>query len=213
MRLAAADLHANDRAHCRVRAVTRSTGERDRQRHVAGLLSRTPRPPPELRHCRPMSSMPSASSAAISFISESTLPRIDAVACLHALDGRQRQPGRFGKSPLVDAEKRAGRSDLTGCEPGETVGNGFIDLNHQIHLEAARPIIFDVHRKMPQRRSPPSFPTLPIETVRGRPTTDNPDNRAAALVRWGRGVSEALAGLPRHVQGPINAEVNDLVSA
>ena len=43
-----------------------------------------------------------------------------AVARLHALDGRQRQPGRFSKLALVDAEKRAGRSELAGCDHGAT---------------------------------------------------------------------------------------------
>jgi hypothetical protein len=43
------------------------------------------------------------------------------------LDGWERQAGRFGKSPLVDAEKRAGRSDLTGCD--HESGSGFsIDI-------------------------------------------------------------------------------------
>src|SRR5579862_3647248 len=50
--------------------------ENDRQRHVAGLFSRTPRPPPWLIALSVMSSMPSASRAATSFISESTLPRM-----------------------------------------------------------------------------------------------------------------------------------------
>src|SRR5262249_51221390 len=49
--------------------------EDDRQCHVAGLFSRTPRPPPELTALSVMSSIPSESSAAMSFISESTLPR------------------------------------------------------------------------------------------------------------------------------------------
>src|SRR5271155_5152334 len=49
--------------------------KRDRQSHDAGLFSRTPRPPELLVALSVMSSMPSMSRAAISFISESTLPR------------------------------------------------------------------------------------------------------------------------------------------
>src|SRR5271170_1086155 len=53
----------------------RGGGKRDGQRHEAALLSRTPRPPAWLVALSEMSSIPSASSAATSFISESTLPR------------------------------------------------------------------------------------------------------------------------------------------
>src|SRR6266540_3788182 len=48
--------------------------ERDGQRHCAGSLSRTPRPRPTLPAFSPITSMPAASSAPTSFISESTLP-------------------------------------------------------------------------------------------------------------------------------------------
>ena len=50
-------------------------GKRDRQRHGAGRLSRTPRPPLWLAVLSAMSSMPSVSNALINFISELTLPR------------------------------------------------------------------------------------------------------------------------------------------
>jgi len=58
------------------REENRSAGERDRQRHAVPLLSRTPRPPVSLAVLSEMSAIPSASSAATSFISESTLPRM-----------------------------------------------------------------------------------------------------------------------------------------
>jgi len=64
----------DDRAHSECE-LDRSTGKRDYKHHDAGLFSRTPRPPPELTALSVMSSMPSESSAPISFISESTLPR------------------------------------------------------------------------------------------------------------------------------------------
>src|SRR5260370_11122291 len=51
-------------------------GQRDRQCHDASPFSRTPRPPALLAALSAMSSMPSESRAATSFISESTLPRI-----------------------------------------------------------------------------------------------------------------------------------------
>src|SRR5271169_912695 len=51
-------------------------GKDDRERHGGGLLRRTPRPPIWLVALSAISSMPSVSSAATSFISESTLPRI-----------------------------------------------------------------------------------------------------------------------------------------
>ena len=38
----------------------------------------------------------------------------DAVAGLHALDGRHRQAGQFRQPPLVDAKQRAGRAKLSG---------------------------------------------------------------------------------------------------
>ena len=59
-----------------------------------------------------ISSMPAASSAATSFINELTLPRIVPVAGFHALNGGQRQSGRFGQLALVDAEQGAGRAYL-----------------------------------------------------------------------------------------------------
>ena len=45
-------------------------------RKVIAAFSRTPRPPPWLTVFSPMSSMPTVSSAAISLMRESTLPRI-----------------------------------------------------------------------------------------------------------------------------------------
>jgi hypothetical protein len=81
----------------------------DAQHHEAGAFSRTPRPPLWLAVLSAISSIPKAFSAATSFISESTLPLNDALARLarlHALDCRQRQPGRFGKAALVDAKQR-----------------------------------------------------------------------------------------------------------
>ena len=44
--------------------------------HPPGALSRTPRPPPSLTALSAISSMPASSSAATSFISESTFPRM-----------------------------------------------------------------------------------------------------------------------------------------
>ena len=75
-------------------------------------LSRTPRPPPELTALSAISSMPAASSAATSFISEFDVAADDAVARLHALDRRQRQVRQLGQPPLVDAEKRARGPEL-----------------------------------------------------------------------------------------------------
>src|SRR5271154_1326210 len=54
----------------------RGASKRDDECHGGAFLSRTPRPPPWLVALSEMSSTPSASSAATSFISESTLPRI-----------------------------------------------------------------------------------------------------------------------------------------
>src|SRR5678815_793818 len=48
----------------------------DSQHHDVGLFRRTPRPPLGLTVLSEISSMPSASSALTSFISESTLPRM-----------------------------------------------------------------------------------------------------------------------------------------
>ena len=99
------------------RAARRRTASASRRPSCRrGLLSRTPRPPPVLAAPSPISSMPAASSAATSFISESTLPRIDAVARLHALDGRHRQARQLGQLALVDAEQRPRGAQLGGSD-------------------------------------------------------------------------------------------------
>ena len=71
----------------------RDADEHDSQCHVAGLFSRTPRPPPELTALSVTSSMPSESSAAMSFIREIDIASDDAFTRFHTLDGRQRQAG------------------------------------------------------------------------------------------------------------------------
>ena len=81
----------------RERQQRRSAGEDDRQRHDAALLSRTPRPPPWL-----VGVVGNQLDAERIERSDELHQRIDiaaddAFACLHALDGRQRQPGRFGE--------------------------------------------------------------------------------------------------------------------
>src|ERR1700730_6323731 len=81
------DRHGNW-SECKLR---RGAGKDDRQRHEAALFSRTPRPPLWLVVLSEMSSMPSASSAATSFISESTLPRItSSLASMRWMVGSER---------------------------------------------------------------------------------------------------------------------------
>ena len=92
----------------------RHARESDLHRHGTAALSRTPRPPLSLAAFSPMSSMPAVSSAATSFISEVDVAADDAVARLHALDGRQRQRCEFRKSALVDAKQCTSRPKLRG---------------------------------------------------------------------------------------------------
>src|SRR5438067_10765856 len=68
----------DDESEHRNRQQGSDTTEREREghRYPALALRRTPRPPPVLAPPSPSSSMPAASSACTSFISESTLPRI-----------------------------------------------------------------------------------------------------------------------------------------
>ena len=65
----------NQREH-RGRELGGDARQREGQRHGGGPLRRTPRPLPVLVAFSEISSMPAASSAATSFISESTLPRM-----------------------------------------------------------------------------------------------------------------------------------------
>ncbi len=67
-------------------------------------FSRTPRPPFALTAPSLMSSTPAASRAAISFIKRIHVAADHAVACLHPLYGRKRQPRSFGQRTLVHAD-------------------------------------------------------------------------------------------------------------
>src|SRR5689334_24804929 len=70
-------------------ARTRCVWECDR--YAGGLLNRTPRPPLELVALSEMSSIPLASSAATSFINESTLPRMTpSLASIRWMVGNER---------------------------------------------------------------------------------------------------------------------------
>ena len=95
----------------------RASGDADRAsvtRHGAGPLSRHPRPPPELAAFSAISSMPAASSAATSFISESTLPRMTpSLASMRWMVGSDKS-GQLGQLALVDAEKRPRGPELCG---------------------------------------------------------------------------------------------------
>jgi hypothetical protein len=93
---------------------SRGAGKRYYQRHGVGLLSRKPRPPEWLAASAGMSSMPSASRAPTSFHQRIHVAADHTLACFHALDGRQRQPGRFSELALINAEERARGPELAG---------------------------------------------------------------------------------------------------
>src|SRR6516225_661907 len=87
------------------------TRQSDHQHHAAGLLSRTPRPALELVALSEMSSMPLASSAATSFINESTLPRITPLlASMRWMVGYDRPADRASLRWSMPSSARAARS-------------------------------------------------------------------------------------------------------
>ena len=84
------------------------------QRHGVVLLSRTPRPPEWLARV-----VGDELDAERIEGGDELHQRIDvaadhALARFHALDGRQRQPGRFSELALINAEKRARSPELAG---------------------------------------------------------------------------------------------------
>ncbi len=76
--------------------------------------SRTPRPPVVLTTPGLISSIPAASSAADQLHQRIDVAADDAVAGLHALDGRHRKVRQFGHLPLIDVQERARGPELIG---------------------------------------------------------------------------------------------------
>jgi hypothetical protein len=80
-------------------------------RYAGGLLNRTPRPPLELVALSEMSSIPLASSAATSFISESTLPRMTpSLASIRWIVGNERSDNFASLRWSMSSIARAARS-------------------------------------------------------------------------------------------------------
>ena len=106
-----------------------------RQRHERVLLSRTPRPPPWLAALSAISSMPSASSAATSFISELTLPRITpSLASMRWMVGSD-SPADFSELALIDAEDCSRGPQLAGGDHGFNIRSDvFYITNRDCHM-------------------------------------------------------------------------------
>src|SRR6202035_3112729 len=87
------------------------TRQCEEERHGGGLLSRTPRPPLALVALSEMSSMPPISSAATSFIKESTLPRITpSLASMRWMVGSDRPDNFASLRWSMPSSARADRS-------------------------------------------------------------------------------------------------------
>lgn len=79
----------------------------------AVTFKRTPRPRPMLSEFSPMSSIPACSSAATSFIRESTFPRTTpSLASMRCTVGRDRPERPAGHVPLINPEERSRRFHL-----------------------------------------------------------------------------------------------------